>query len=154
MSSRCGTICSTQIPTIPLSNKESPCKLIFTPGRHMLNLEETCAKLRSSSLRYNACLTWSRAPQLYMDFIVPFRVLGIEQVLSPFKQRVRTFLLIFFTPHPIRSCVQSKSLLFTALVDYMCLAWSTRALLFTTLNNTSYMKHLKYDYLPLKAQSL
>jgi len=24
-----------QIPTIPLSNKESPCKLIFTPERHM-----------------------------------------------------------------------------------------------------------------------
>ena len=27
MSSRCGIIYSTQIPTIPLSNKESPCNL-------------------------------------------------------------------------------------------------------------------------------
>ena len=36
MSNRCGTICSTQIPTIPISNKESSCKLIFTPERHML----------------------------------------------------------------------------------------------------------------------
>ena len=34
---KCGTICLTQIPTIPLSSKESLYKLIFTPGRHMLN---------------------------------------------------------------------------------------------------------------------
>ena len=31
-----GTICSTQIPTIPLSNKESHYKLIFTPEKQML----------------------------------------------------------------------------------------------------------------------
>jgi len=43
MFSRCGTICSIQIPTIPLSNIESPCKLIFTPERSSSHLEEICS---------------------------------------------------------------------------------------------------------------
>jgi len=81
MSSRCETICSIQIPTITLSNKEFPSKLIFTHERSSSHLKDICtieilftalqahawreaqlAAYYSSSPRLRAHLTWSRTP--------------------------------------------------------------------------------------------
>jgi len=58
MSSRCGAICSIQIPTISLSNKEFACKLIFTHPEDHLHTCKTYAPSRSSPLRSGTCLTW------------------------------------------------------------------------------------------------
>jgi len=151
MSSRCGTICPTQIFNNPPLNKESPCKLIFTPGRPSSHLEDICSMLHalreaqlagyySSSLRLPARLTWSRIPlpisrvqlALQEPLLRLFCALGIEQVLSPPQTKSlslpasRSSSLL----HPRRSYSQSRSLLFTELE-------TTRL----------YMKNLEHSYL-------
>ena len=52
-SSRCGTICSTQIPTIPPSNKESPCKLNYLHTGRSNAPSRSNSSLRGKTARLN-----------------------------------------------------------------------------------------------------
>ena len=59
MSSWCATICSTQILTIPLSNKEFLCKLIFTTETPSSHLKDICSIEFLFIVLVIARLTWS-----------------------------------------------------------------------------------------------
>jgi len=169
MSRRCGTICSTQIPTIPSRTKSLPVSS-FSHLEDYLHIWKAYAqsRSRSSSLRYSTRLTWGRAPLLisraqlalqglYCAFFAPWE---LNRFLSPSNKEFGPLCKpIFLTPRLRKSCAQSRSLLFTALDDNKSyikhfehsssLCWTTQvlhkalgALLFTVLDNTSYMKHL------------
>ena len=107
-SSRCGTICSTQIPTIPPSNKESPCKLNYlhtgrsnAPSRSNSLLRGKTTRLMWSnnccrSLFYTAwelarplqrstAVKFLKSPILASQGpIVPFCASGVGRLIAPF----------------------------------------------------------------------
>jgi len=130
MFSWCQTICSTQILTFLLLNKESLCKLIITHGRHMLYQDSfhcvSAHVLREAQLaaydyslpRLQARLTWSRTllsiSRAQLSFTETLLRLSAPCELSRFcppsdKESGPHCKMIFLTPHARAS--RSSSLL-------------------------------------------
>jgi len=103
MSIRCGTICLTQIPTIPLSNKESPCKLIFTserPSSHLKDIRSIEIEILFTALQHTPYVKQSSVINLESStsstriLLCLFAPWELNRFYLPLKQRIQASLQV------------------------------------------------------------